>query len=657
MATDRFTKSPASRKRMSELISRIGKDESQDAGDLLTDEALEDLPESAMAARPGAGIRSMPATTAATAPSYSSAMAFADEPTIREVPEGVEYRTEDSAGGAARPLGEIGGYGRVDEEAFSKMLDEAEPLSFEDEKKLVAQQVAAPENYGTWEGGGGYTYTHVTDDPDNPYIVVEKEGKPARRVVPGTKGIGGSDMYGRILAEKTLLDVSPEQAKAFYKSLPKEQRDAIEAAGNVDVSGEDIEFGAIDPEKDIKKVVGEAPKTSEAGEPLPKPAEDKKAEEDGAVKIGERELTEREAAAARSLGSMLPTATSPLETGARLAAEAAKYGIDLLNPSKEDAPVVAALKGAAAGGFESAKFALEEAGAPPGLIDEVASLERPKPLQRAPESGEEDFPVRRADFAADEAKRPFESGARMDTNRPPADAGPTRVSVEREPGQYTFANPPEEKSGRAKAEPRRGTATAPAEYLEFYQGIGEAADITPAGGDPRVPDPRVPTVEGQLTPEDLLLAADITPPPAGTAMVEPRRGDLDTSSDLDRALADTGTARQLYREAGAGAETGYREGSVAASPSGTKGSYGFEATAQDFMAAVGPLSREAPPSVKAAGDEAVEFFVLGRYVLNNGGSPEDMQLAQYFAEKGDSNGLLAVLDNLPANVAARMGGA
>ena len=45
MATDRFTKSPASRKRMSELISRIGKDESQDAGDLLTDEALEDLPE------------------------------------------------------------------------------------------------------------------------------------------------------------------------------------------------------------------------------------------------------------------------------------------------------------------------------------------------------------------------------------------------------------------------------------------------------------------------------------------------------------------------------------------------------------------------------------------------------------------------------------
>lgn len=574
MATDRFTKSPASRKRMSELISRIGKDESQDAGDLLTDEALEDLPESAMAARPRAGIQSMPATTAATAPSYSSAMAFADEPTIREVPEGVEYRTEDSAGGAARPLGEIGGYGRVDEEAFSKMLDETEPFSFEDEKKLVAQQVAAPESFGTWEGGGGYKYTHVADAPGGPYIMVEKEGKTARRVVPGTKGIGGSDMYGRILAEKTLLDVSPEQAKAFYKSLPEEQREAIEAAGNVDVSGEDIEFKQT-PE-DIGK---EAPKTSEAGEPLPKPAEDKKAEEDGAVKIGERELTEREAAAARSLGSMLPTATSPLETGARLAAEAAKYGIDLLNPSEEDAPIVAALKGAAAGGFESAKFALEEAGAPPGLIDEVASLERPKPLQRAPESEEEDFPVRRADFAADEAKRPFESGARMDTNRPPADTGPTRVSVEREPGQYTFANPPEEKSGTAKVEPRRGTATAPAEDLEFYQGIGEAADITPAGGDPRVP----------------------------------------TGTEAKRA------------------EIKERHKPVAA----------------DFMASVGPLSRKAPPSVKAAGDEAVEFFVLAEYVSRNGGAPEDMELAQYFAERGETDQLLEVLDNLPANVAAR----
>ena len=620
MATDRFTKSPASRKRMSELISRIGKDESQDAGDLLTDEALEDLPELAKRKR---GI---------TPREVSEGVAFREEPLVKEVPEGVEYRTEDSAGGAARPLGEIGGYGRVDEEAFSKMLDEAEPFSFEDEKKLVAQQVAAPENYGTWEGGGGYTYTHVTDDPDNPYIMVQKAGKSARRVVPGTKGIGGSDMYGRILAEKTLLDADPKLAKAFYESLPDEQRDAIKAAGNVDVSGEDIEFKQT-PEN---IVVEEAPKTSEAGEPLPKPAESQKAEE------GEKAGNE-----------LVQGARGTVSAPARLVAEAAKYGVDLANPSKEDQGLVAGLRLAIAAPSAMVLEVLEENGAPPGLLDYVKNVYL---NEAAPESGEEDFPVRRADFAADEAKRPFESGARMDTNRPPADAGPTRVSVEREPGQYTFANPPEEKSGRAKAEPRRGTATAPAEYLEFYQGIGEAADITPAGGDPRVPDPRVPTVEGQLTPEDLLLAADITPPPAGTAMVEPRRGDLDTSSDLDRALADTGTARQLYREAGAGAETGYREGSVAASPSGTKGSYGFEATAQDFMAAVGPLSREAPPSVKAAGDEAVEFFVLGRYVLNNGGSPQDVLLAQEFAERGDSNGLLEVLDNLPANVAARMGG-
>jgi hypothetical protein len=289
MATDRFTKSPASRKRMSELISRIGKDESQDAGDLLTDEALEDLPE---LAKPRG-----------SQTSKSREMALADEPTIQEVPEGVEYRTEDSAGGAARPLGEIGGYGRVDEEAFSKMLDEAEPFSFEDEKKLVAQQVAAPESFGTWEGGGGYTYTHVADAPGGPYIRVEKEGKSSRRVVPGTKGIGGSDMYGRILAEKTLLDVSPEQAKAFYKSLPPDQREAIEAAGNVDVPAEDGEkaddageipvdlrrpdtFYAegdageipVDLRRPPEPAEGEsAPKTSEAGEPLPKPAESQKA--------------------------------------------------------------------------------------------------------------------------------------------------------------------------------------------------------------------------------------------------------------------------------------------------------------------------------------------------------------------------------------------
>ena len=294
MATDRFTKSPASRKRMSELISRIGKDESQDAGDLLTDEAVEDLPEEMAKPR-------------SSQTSKSREMAFADEPTIQEVPEGVEYRTEDSAGGAARPLGEIGGYGRVDEEAFSKMLDETEPFSFEDEKKLVAQQVAAPESFGTWEGGGGYKYTHVADAPGGPYIMVEKEGKTARRVVPGTKGIGGSDMYARILAEKTMLDVSPRSAKAFYESLPEEQRDAIEAAGNVDVPAEDGEkaddageipvdlqrpytFDAggekaddageipVDLRRPPEPAEGEsAPKTSEAGEPLPKPAESQKA--------------------------------------------------------------------------------------------------------------------------------------------------------------------------------------------------------------------------------------------------------------------------------------------------------------------------------------------------------------------------------------------
>jgi len=596
MATDRFTKSPASRKRMSELISRIGKDESQDAGDFLTDEALEDLPEEMAKPR-------------GSQTSKSREMAFADEPTIQEVPEGVEYRTEDSAGGAARPLGEIGGYGRVDEEAFSKMLDEAEPFSFEDEKKLVAQQVAAPESFGTWEGGGGYTYTHVTDAPGGPYIMVEKEGKSPRRVVPGTKGIGGSDMYGRILAEKTMLDVSPRSAKAFYESLPPDQRRAIEAAGNVDVPAEDGEkadegekaddageipvdlrrpytFYAegdageipVDLRRPPEPAEGEsAPKTSEAGEPLPKPAESQKAD-------NERVQGAR--------GTVLAPA--------RLAAEAAKYGVDLLNPSKEDQGLVAALKLAPAAPPAMVLEVLEENGAPPGLLDYVKNVYFE---EAAPESGEDD-------------------------------GGPRRGSSG---------------SGTARAEPRRGTATAPAEDLEFYQGIGEAADITPAGGDRRVP-----TVEGQLTPEDLPLAANITPSPAGTAMVEPRRGDLDTSSDLDRALADTGTARKVYREAGAGAETGYREGSVAASPPRvTTGSYGFEATAQDFMAFVGSESRKAPPSVKAAGDEAVEFFVLAEYVSRNGGTPEDMELAQYFAEKGDSNGLLEVLDNLPANVTAR----
>ena len=593
MATDRFTKSPASRKRMSELISRIGKDESQDAGDLLTDEALEDLPELAKRKR---GI---------TPREVSEGVAFREEPLVKEVPEGVEYRTEDSAGGAARPLGEIGGYGRVDEEAFSKMLDEAEPFSFEDEKKLVAQQVADPRNYGSWDGGGGYSYTHVTDDPDNPYIMVKKADRSgARRVVPGTKGIGGSDIYGRILAEKQMLDLDPKVAKAFYDNLPEGQREAIEAAGNVDVPAEDkgsfpgagkgpleetYTFDAggekADDAGEIPVDLQRPPKTSEAGEPLPKPAESQKAKEEGAR----------------------GTVSAP----ARLVAEAAKYGVDLANPSKEDQGLVAGLRLAVAAPSAMVLEVLEENGAPPGLLDYVKNVYLE---EAAPESGEEDFPVRRADFAADEAKRPFESGARMDTNRPPADAGPTRVSVEREPGQYTFANPPEEKSGAAKVEPRRGPATASPEDLEFFQGIGEAADITPAGGDPRVP-----TVEGQLTPEDLPLAANITPPPAGTAMVEPRRGDLDTSPDSVRA--------ELKER--------------------------HKTTAKDFMTSVGPLSRKVPDAVKAEGEEATELYILSEYVRENGGKPEDIELALYFAEEGDTYQLLEVLDSLPANVVAR----
>jgi hypothetical protein len=216
MAVDAYTDSPKSRTRMRDLLSKYtkGEEEEEKAGDLLTDEALADLPEKEQVSKHGLEPE---AKRPDPKDSYDETMVSAS------VQGGISPEE------AARRSEEY-----IDPGQFE--WSQYEPFDFEDEKKAVASEVAGEGTVEKWIGGGGWKYE--LHGGAEPYIVATPSGQSASKHGTGGRKVTAKDpMFDEIVAERDRLKEDPEEAVRAVQASKMDPTPRTSGGGKGEESG------------------------------------------------------------------------------------------------------------------------------------------------------------------------------------------------------------------------------------------------------------------------------------------------------------------------------------------------------------------------------------------------------------------------------------